>query len=65
MTEMRNLYYVSVGKPKIEDHSENWKIILKWVLEKQCGEVVDWIPLAQDRDQWLAVVKTVMNIRVP
>jgi hypothetical protein len=25
-----------------------------------CG--VDWIDLAQDRDQWRAVVKTVMNI---
>jgi hypothetical protein len=26
---------------------------------------VDWIRLAQDRDQWWAVVKTVMNPRVP
>jgi hypothetical protein len=25
---------------------------------------VDWIHLAQDRDQWWAVVNTVMNIRV-
>jgi len=28
-------------------------------------EVVDWIHLAQDRDECLAVVKTVMNLRVP
>jgi hypothetical protein len=27
-------------------------------------EVVDWIHVAQDRDQWQAVVKTVMNLRV-
>jgi hypothetical protein len=26
---------------------------------------VDWIHLAQDRDQWHAVVDTVMNLRVP
>jgi hypothetical protein len=24
----------------------------------------DWIHLAQDREQWLALVSTVMNIRV-
>jgi hypothetical protein len=28
-------------------------------------EVVDWIHLAQESDQWQAVVNTVMNLRVP
>jgi hypothetical protein len=28
-------------------------------------EVVDWIRLAQDRDQWWAVVNMLMNLRVP
>jgi hypothetical protein len=26
---------------------------------------MDWIDLAQDRDQWRDLVKTVMNLRVP
>jgi hypothetical protein len=26
---------------------------------------VDWIDLAQDRDQWRALVKKVMTLRVP
>jgi hypothetical protein len=26
---------------------------------------MDWIDLAQNMDQWMALVNTVMNIRVP
>jgi hypothetical protein len=26
---------------------------------------IDWIDLAQDRDQWMALVNTVMKLRVP
>jgi hypothetical protein len=26
---------------------------------------MDWIDLAQDRDQWKALVNTIMNFRIP
>jgi hypothetical protein len=42
-------------------------IILKWILERQDGMGwygLDWINLAQNRDQWRALVHTVMNLWV-
>jgi hypothetical protein len=33
-------------------------IILRW-------SDMDWIDLAQDKDQWRALVNTVMNLQVP
>jgi hypothetical protein len=35
---------------------------VKWVLEKE-WDGMDWIDLAQDRDQWRAPVNTVMTLR--
>jgi hypothetical protein len=28
-------------------------------------DAVDWMDMAQDRDQWRALVSTVLNLRVP
>jgi hypothetical protein len=38
--------------------------ILKWILEIG-WDGADWIDVAQDRDQWRALVNTVLNLRVP
>jgi hypothetical protein len=47
-----------------EDLDVDGKITLEWISGKQGGKVwVEWIHLAQDRDQWRAVVNTVMNLR--
>jgi len=68
MGDMRNAYKILVGKPKgkilAEDLGVDGKIILEWILEKSGGENVDWIHVAQYRDQWRAVVNTIMNLRV-
>jgi hypothetical protein len=49
-----------LGVPKYWREDNN-KINLK---EIGC-EGVDWIHLAQDRDQWRALVNAVMNLGVP
>jgi hypothetical protein len=58
MGEMRNAYKMLVGKPE-------GKRNIKMGQREVELEDVDWIGLAQDRDRWLALVKTVMNLRVP
>jgi hypothetical protein len=41
-----------------------WSMILRWILEMGwCG--MEWIDLAQDRNQWRAFMNMVMNLWVP
>jgi hypothetical protein len=46
-----------------EDQGVRGWIILKWILERWDG--MDWIDLAQNRDQWRALVNEAMSLRVP
>jgi hypothetical protein len=42
-----------------------WVDNIKMDLREIGWSGMDWIHLTQDRDQWRALVKTVMNLRVP
>jgi hypothetical protein len=61
----RNAYRISVRKP--EGKRPLGRPRRTWVDNiKEIGWVaMDWIDLAQDGDQWHALVNTVMNLRVP
>ena len=65
----RGSYVGLVGKPEERGHVEypdvDGRIILKWIFRKWDLEGMDWIDVAQDRDRCWAVVKAVMNLRVP
>jgi hypothetical protein len=54
---------------KGRDHSlrprRRWEDNIRMDLREIGWEGVDWIHLAQDRDQWWALVNTVMNFGVP
>jgi hypothetical protein len=65
---MRNVHKILVGKPEgkrpLGRPRRRWKDDIRMNLWEIGWEAVDWIHLAQDRDQWRAVVNTVMNLRV-
>jgi hypothetical protein len=50
----------TLGRPR-----NSWVGNIKTDLKEIGWDSVDWIDLAQDKDQWRALLKTVMNLRVP
>jgi hypothetical protein len=69
MGELRNEYRILVGKreetrplgrPKCRRED-----IIRMDLREIWQKIVDWIHLAQDKDQWRAVINTELNFRVP
>jgi hypothetical protein len=49
----------SLGRPR-----RRWEDNTRMDLRRMGLEGVDWMHLAQDRDQWWVAVNTVMNLRV-
>jgi hypothetical protein len=52
------------GKRPLEKHRPRWEDGIRMDLREIGREAVEWIQLAQDRDDWPAVVNAVMNSRV-
>jgi hypothetical protein len=67
--EKRNAYMILVGKPEgrkpLGSPRRRCVDNIKMDLREIGWDGIDWIDLAQNRDQWRALVNTVMNLRVP
>jgi hypothetical protein len=53
------------GKRPLGRPRRRWVDNIKIDLREIGWDRGDWIDLSQDRDQWRALVKAVMNLRVP
>jgi hypothetical protein len=67
MGEKINAYRILMGKPEEERPlgrpRRRWVDSITMDLRKMGRDGVDWIDLAQGRNQWRALVYTVMNLR--
>jgi hypothetical protein len=65
--EMRNVYKILIGIPEgrrpLRRPRCGWEDSIIMDLSEIVWEGVDWIHLAEDRDQWFALMNMVMNIR--
>jgi hypothetical protein len=65
----RNAYRILMGKAEgqrlLGKRRRKWMYNIKLDLREICWGGMDWIDLAQNRDQRRALVNTVMNLRVP
>jgi hypothetical protein len=64
-----NAYRILVGKPEgkrpLGVCKCRWEDDIKMDVGRIRWSGTEWINLTQGRDQWLALVNTVMNLRVP
>jgi hypothetical protein len=68
-TRKKNAYRILVGKPEgkrpLGTPRRRWVDNIKTDLREIIWDGMDWIEMSQDRDQWRALVNTVMNLRGP
>ena len=69
MDQLRNAYRVLVGKPEskrpVGRPRRRWEDNIKMGLREVCCDPRAWIALAEDRDQYRAYVRAVINLRIP
>jgi hypothetical protein len=69
MGRKRNAYRILAGTPEgrrpLGRTRRRWVDNIKIDLREIECDSMDWIDLAQDRDQWRALVNTVMNLGIP
>jgi hypothetical protein len=69
MGQKRNAYSILVGKPEgkrsLGRPRRRWMDNIKMDLREIGWDGIDWIDLAEDRDQWRALTNMIMNLRVP
>jgi hypothetical protein len=63
MGEKRNACRILVGRP--EGKRPSWKFNIEMDLREIGWDSMDWIDLAEDRNQWRAFANKVMNLQVP
>jgi hypothetical protein len=67
MADMRNVYKILVRKPEgrrlLRRPRCKWED-MRMIIREIGWENIDWIHLAQGRDQWRAAMIVVMNLRV-
>jgi len=67
--EIRNAYKFLVGKPErktsLGRHKQRWNDNIKIDLLRIVCDGVHWVHMDQNRVQWLTLVKSAMNLRIP
>jgi hypothetical protein len=68
MEEARKAYRVLLGKPErkrpLRRPRRRWEDMIRIDVREIGWSGVEWIQLAQDRDQWQVLVNTVMNLLI-